>query len=75
MPYIGAGIQRFNTADGLTVSGNATVTGTYLSLAQSTDLERTHLRHRLGVQRLWSVADNTSRQMKVYVISGQRISG
>ncbi len=28
MPYIGAGIQRFNTADGLTVNGNAEVTGT-----------------------------------------------
>ncbi len=26
MPYIGAGIQRFNTADGLTVNGNAEVT-------------------------------------------------
>ena len=28
MPYIGAGIQKFNTADGLTVSGNASVSGT-----------------------------------------------
>ena len=28
MPYIGAGTQRFNTADGLTVSGNASVSGT-----------------------------------------------
>ena len=28
MPYIGAGIQRFNTADGLTVNGDAEVTGT-----------------------------------------------
>ena len=28
MPYIGSGIQRFNTADGLTVNGNAEVTGT-----------------------------------------------
>ena len=28
MPYIGAGIQKFNTADGLTVNGNAEVTGT-----------------------------------------------
>ena len=27
MPYIGAGIQRFNTADGLTVNGTAEVTG------------------------------------------------
>ena len=26
MPYIGAGIQKFNTADGLTVNGNAEVT-------------------------------------------------
>ena len=28
MPYIGAGTQRFNTADGLTVSGDASVSGT-----------------------------------------------
>ena len=28
MPYIGAGIQRFNTADSLTVNGDAEVTGT-----------------------------------------------
>jgi hypothetical protein len=28
MPYIGAGIQKFNTADGLTVNGDAEVTGT-----------------------------------------------
>ena len=28
MPYIGSGIQRFNTADGLTVNGNAEITGT-----------------------------------------------
>lgn len=27
MPYIGAGVQRFNTADNLTVSGTAEVTG------------------------------------------------
>ena len=27
MPYIGAGIQKFNTADGLTVNGTAEVTG------------------------------------------------
>ena len=28
MPYIGAGIQKFNTADSLTVNGDASVTGT-----------------------------------------------
>ena len=28
MPYIGAGVSRFTTADGLTVSGNASVSGT-----------------------------------------------
>ena len=28
MPYIGAGIQRFNTADSLTVNGDAEITGT-----------------------------------------------
>ena len=28
MAYIGAGVSRFTTADGLTVSGNATVSGT-----------------------------------------------
>ena len=28
MPYIGAGVQRFNTADSLTVNGDAEVTGT-----------------------------------------------
>jgi len=28
MPYIGAGIQKFNTADSLTVNGDAEVTGT-----------------------------------------------
>ena len=28
MPYIGSGVQRFNTANGLTVSGDASVSGT-----------------------------------------------
>tara|TARA_A100001515_G_scaffold107214_2_gene87983 strand:+ start:199 stop:1575 length:1377 start_codon:yes stop_codon:yes gene_type:complete len=38
MPYIGAGIQRFNTADGLTVNGNAEVTGN-IDVDGTTDLD------------------------------------
>lgn len=44
MPYIGAGIQKFNTADGLTVSGNAEVTtadNTVQLTLKSTDADAT----------------------------------
>ena len=39
MPYIGAGIQKFNTADGLTVSGSTELDGAVVVNESSADAD------------------------------------